>query len=330
VVVRAFSFVWLAGMIAFSGCGRDTDFLYHLENELSLGNRFDHPLKELQGNSKVDILFVVDNSPSMDVHQANLKKNADFFIDKFVKGSRLDWRIALASTDLKNPPFVGMTPKTLLDRSVVSPVSVFQNAVSRLGLAGDSTERSMAAAIQALRDNSDFMRPGATLATILMTDATEQSELTGDEYVQKLRELQPAQGAVIVYGVLANKDFGCDTRGEEDYEYATSPYQRAIELTQGKVYKLCEDFGNSLADLGDDLVTRVNRPFIQLASRPYLKTVQVLYQGQPLAGGPQNEGGLWFYDFDLNRVVFYSLDFAPADNESVTVVYDSQVQKTDI
>jgi hypothetical protein len=44
---------------------------------------------------KADILFVVDDSLSMDAHQANVTKNIDGFIDAFKKNALLDYHIAV-------------------------------------------------------------------------------------------------------------------------------------------------------------------------------------------------------------------------------------------
>lgn len=323
--IGAFILSGVAIVAAVVGCGRDTDFLTHQPKEIILAHRYDHPLRELQGTNKVDILFVVDNSGSMGVHQANLNKNAKVFIDKFVVGNRMDWRIGVLSADPANPPYVGMPPNDLLDRTLRDPVTVFQTAVSKLGTSG-SAEQPLDAAIKGLKDNPGFMRPGATLAIIIITDAKEQSSVDGLQFLAAIKALQASKGQLIVYGVLANLEFGCQTQ-EDPYDFKTSPYNVAFEATKGKYYKLCEDFGPNLADLGNDLVTRIDRPYIQLASRPYINTVKVIHKGKELEGGPLSRGGYWLYDFDLNRIVFNNLDFAPEENEVVTIAYEGYTEQ---
>jgi hypothetical protein len=46
-------------------------------------------------NSKVDILFVIDNSTSMKEEQANLVKNIDEFAKAFSKNTTLDFHIGV-------------------------------------------------------------------------------------------------------------------------------------------------------------------------------------------------------------------------------------------
>jgi hypothetical protein len=126
---------------------------------------------------------------------------------------------------------------------------------------------------------------------------------------------------MIAYGVLAPTEFKCAVAGENPWAYAGSTYEDVIGGTKGKLYNLCDDFGQNLADMGKDLVTRVERPFIQLKGRPDPGSVRVNYRGKILPGGPKEDGGYWIYHFDLNRVVFHNLDFAPGDTEEVALSY---------
>lgn len=48
-------------------------------------------------NPRVDILFVVDNSFSMDKHQSNLAANIDKFVNKFTEKKQLDFHIGVVS-----------------------------------------------------------------------------------------------------------------------------------------------------------------------------------------------------------------------------------------
>ncbi|MES2769256.1 MAG: hypothetical protein V4596_08925 [Bdellovibrionota bacterium] len=53
------------------------------------------PRVESTGDPKVNILFVVDNSQSMDAHQTKLKQNIDRFADKFFHNPRIDFKIGI-------------------------------------------------------------------------------------------------------------------------------------------------------------------------------------------------------------------------------------------
>lgn len=77
-----------------------------------------------------------------------------------------------------------------------------------------------------------------------------------------------------------------------------------------------------MADLGKDLVSRVSSPRIFLDYRPRPSTIRVLYRGREVQPGLPGSGGHWFYDQDLNAIVFHDLAFAPGDDESVEIRYD--------
>jgi hypothetical protein len=310
-------------------CGRSTNFIYHQTEEIKYGHEYDHNLKELQGSNKVDILFVIDNSGSMPPHNANLAKNAGKFMDEFVKSSRLDWRVGMVSSDENQPAFLPLSGPDILDKTAKDPVNTFKAAVAKLSSAGGGGETPFATSIKQLTANPGFLRPNTTLGIIMITDAAEQSRMgvggyPGDQFVKDVLALPAMKDSkLVVYGVLGTGEFGCQMTEENTEKYTGTPYEKAITLTDGHVYVLCKDFGQDLADLSKDLVTRIERPYIQLLDRPFLKSVQVIYKDVALAGGEKDKGGYWMYDYDLNRIVFHSLDFAPGENEFVTIKYDA-------
>ena len=76
-----------------------------------------------QAAAKLDVLWVVDDSGSMESRQANLARNFHAFIDVFAK-SATDFRIAITTTDildnqgrLRGTPAI-LTPATVLPRGV--------------------------------------------------------------------------------------------------------------------------------------------------------------------------------------------------------------------
>lgn len=316
--IYALGFALIAGLAA---CSRPVDFLYRLREQTTQEISHVHKLKELQGENKVDILWIIDNSGSMMSHHQALIQNADVFINQFVTTGGLEWKMGIVSTAVAEEPYVGFTPSTLLTYQTPDNVRVFKEAVADLGTSGDAFEKTFAPLEQHLTDYPDFTRKNAVLAVIMVTDAPEQSRIPASRIVNFLTGLKGDLRRVVTYGVFASNDFNCrDT--DEPWDYAGSPYEELITATQGVTFKLCADFGQSLADMGKDLVSRVKRPFIQLYERPLEASLRVVYKGKDLPGGPLESRGMWLYDFNHNRIVFHSLDFAPSDNEEVTVVYE--------
>ncbi len=309
-------------LLVFASCGRDTQYLNHITGVEPTYFETPHKLKELQGETKVDILWVIDNSGSMGSYQQDLIRNAGIFINTFVAKGGLEWKMGIVSTSLNENPYIGFTPTTLLTYMSADPIRDFQRAVSRLGINGDVTEQTLAPIRKHLTTYPDFIRKQATLAVIMLTDAEEQSRIPAKDILTFLEKTKGDIKKVVNYGVFAAQDFGCQMT-DGFWNYVGSPYEALIKATGGKHYKLCNnDFGKDLADLGSHLVERIKRPFIQLPDRPQIDTLRVTYVGKDLPGGPEESGGFWVYDFDMNRVVFHNLDFAPGDDEQVSVAYE--------
>jgi hypothetical protein len=308
-------------LLLLAGCGRKTDFLYYIKDVPLQTFSGTHKLKELQGETKVDILWTIDNSGSMGSYQQALISESKTFINDFVNKGGLEWKMGIISSTLTDQPFVGFTPSTLLTYQTTNGIALFQDAVGRLGTFGDATERFFSPVDTALQKFPDFVRKNATLAIIFLTDAPDQGAMKAPDFLKMLTALKGDLGRVVVYGVFAALDLGC-TAVDEQWNYAGSGYETVIKATKGQRYKLCNTpFGKNLADLGTNLVERIKRPFIQLKDRPVVSSLTVNHLGVDLQGGAKEQGGIWVYDFDMNRVVFHNLDFAPGDNEEVTIRY---------
>jgi hypothetical protein len=178
-----------------------------LINTLPPGVRVD--AYDQQSASKVDVLWVVDDSGSMAPRQENLAKNFQVFIDDFAK-SEIDYRIAITTTDIfkVQGQFKG-TPK-VLNPNTPGVANAFAANV-RVGTSGSPYEAGLQAAQMALdRQNAtnlpklqaieackqdcqkasvpltcmdacpaktpiDFLRPDAYLYLIFVSDEEDES-----------------------------------------------------------------------------------------------------------------------------------------------------------
>lgn len=151
----------------------------------------------------VDILWVVDNSGSMESSQANLAANFNSFIQDFV-ALKYDFRMAVTTSDVwyeqyNNNPFYSSRWRTgnradifnpsyapqgaptnsgvfVMDKNTTSINSVFTTNV-KVGTQGHGDERSLASMRRALLNtaNNDFRRNGAFLAIIIVSDEDDFS-----------------------------------------------------------------------------------------------------------------------------------------------------------
>ena len=164
---------------------------------------------------KIDVVFVVDDSNSMDQEQDNLAANFPEFISildqlRTPEGAPIDYRIALTTTgrDLHlvpaggdqhgaNGAFLdkascGMT-RPWIQRGDPNAASVFACA-AKVGTAGPTVEMPMLMSSWALRErvadgkNASFLRPDALLGLVMITDENDCSQaqpnvLATDVYV---------------------------------------------------------------------------------------------------------------------------------------------------
>jgi hypothetical protein len=191
-------------------------------------------------NSKVDILWVIDNSGSMDSSQSNLTSNFSSFISAFA-AKDLDYKMAFTTTDayrglpgqLNRPACLEFRDRVLDNNcnnvsgysasgyKILTPASpgaslinsVFsQNAT--VGIWGSGNERGMQSMHAALTANVNvaynFLRDDAFLAVIMVSDEVDSSTAapsytgsTVESYVNFLDDITDSTGPLRQYSVNA-------------------------------------------------------------------------------------------------------------------------------
>jgi len=174
----------------------------------SIGSGTPEPPKQPEECTKMDIVFVVDNSGSMKEEQANLAANFPKFIAKIDTfktklGSKLDWRLAVTTTgrdvtynvDLlgtkvpmtekgengvfRMPPECG-TSKRWVEKADADATSKF-TCLAKAGTSGAGIEMPLYTSRLALTDrmsdgtNAGFLRDDALLAFVILTDEDDCS-----------------------------------------------------------------------------------------------------------------------------------------------------------
>lgn len=153
------------------------------------------------GCTKIDVLFVIDNSGSMGDEQTNLIANFPMFI-QVLNQSGLDYRVAVTTTSVKysytmapfpipmdtgngddgamlQPASCNMT-KRWIDKLDPTPEQTFA-CVANVGTGGNSDEMPLAAMRTAFEDrmmdntNAGFHRSDALLGVVFLTDEEDCS-----------------------------------------------------------------------------------------------------------------------------------------------------------
>lgn len=186
---------------------------------------------QLDFNPKVDILFITDNSESMESAQKNLVRNIDRFTAGIVRNRMIDYHIGTVSVwdsndrfiKAKKEPyeigdlrFIQNSQKQKFNRRFVTK-SERQLLSSSLSIGiipydqgGPEHEEMFAPLAAALEKtgrgatNEDFFREDAQLVVVFLTDADDSSKsLLPEEMAQKLIDFKKGKAEkVAVYGVL--------------------------------------------------------------------------------------------------------------------------------
>ncbi|MBY0470501.1 VWA domain-containing protein [bacterium] len=325
----------------FSGCGDQKQYLYPLPRP---GEPvvLDETIQSFvnSGFAQLDIVWVIDNSPSMQTYQNQVIDNTALFLKEFTKKHKqLDWRMGLISTDLRNEPFIGFEKNDRLDSTTSNNENRFKEAVAKLGTNGDANERMFRPLENVIHNFPHFFRPGAALAIILMTDTDD--DIQGDpstlpqlDPLTVARNLMAFKGSakqIFVYGVIGAPDVGgCSAESGSPFSFYTSRYSQFFNRFQNKVYPACSPkFGQNLAEMSQDIVSRVGTfvPRIVLPSVPDPATIRLEYDGKILPGGDRDSGGFWTFEQDENMIYFPNMAFTLEKVEQVRIKYISGMQQ---
>lgn len=148
-------------------------------------------------NSQIDMLWVVDNSGSMDPLQQNMTTNFNSFMDQFVSKG-YDFHLAVTSTDtylalsqFNNTPSYarfsdGVTTHTGVFDILPTTPNVVNTFVTNatLGSNGSGDERAFSSFKAALNSNlnTGFLRPSSFFAVVILSDEDDFSDPSRPEY----------------------------------------------------------------------------------------------------------------------------------------------------
>jgi hypothetical protein len=311
------------------GCQKNQDALLYVK-PIQVPKTYNkvHNIREtatVNYGSDLDILWVIDNSGSMDPHQQAVINNASLFMQNFSAATALNWKMGLISTTDYDQPYIGFTSTTELNSLTTNPIGLFQSAVARLGTGGDYEEKTFQPILNAVTQYS-FLRSDAYLAIIVVTDEEEQSLISPQAFINQIVAIKGGDPKkVITYGVFASTE-NCGFNG--NFDYLGSRFESFMNLSQGTKFSLCApDFGNMLSSIGANLISKVTTysPTILLQARPQPNSIVVNYQGHVLPGGLKSAGGMWIYNPQDNAIVFHDTSFIVKGINDVTVTFDVDV-----
>jgi hypothetical protein len=259
---------------------------------------------EQESLKDVDILFVVDNSGSMQRVQTSLADNFDTFINIFAS-SGVDYHIAFITTD--NPTLVGEIVTPLL----VDPIGEANSQIDSIGTRGSSTEKGIQMSYEALRGvgeaapGSDFFRDTSKLVIIYISDEDDQGTITPTVASSYFIALKSSTAYITAHAVIGDIPYGCNTASSGDY------YNDVAALMSGSTLSICAtDWGTPMEQLAVESI--INNSFPLSDNKPVEQTIEVTVDGIISYD--------WSYDSVYNAIIFDSMSI-PSNSQIIEVNY---------
>lgn len=288
-----------------------------------------------QDGSKVDVLFVVDNTASMVEEQPRLHRALPAFVSAAM-AKQVDLHLGVTTTGIEPAtgacpggamggeagrlfPADSSLPRILTSATPDLPQALVRNAeVGQCAFIEKGLEAMRRALSSPLVDRTDdsrtslpddgnlgFLRAEAALSVVVVGDEDDHSADTVDTYLRFLQQLkgigQPGRAMV---HAIAPVGKGCDSAGGTGTRYA-----EAAQRTGGEAMSICApDYAPLLQAVAERSFSPQDR--FPLSARPEPSTLVVTIDGVPTQG--------YRYDAAANQIVF---DLRPAAGARVTARY---------
>lgn len=303
---------------------------------------------------KVDILWVVDNSGSMENSQTRLANSFQSFINKFIQTDS-DFRMAVTTSDAFLAPYhssyadyslirdgAGSTHSGVfvIDKNTPNMADAFLKNIKQ-GINGSGDERAFSSFKETLLDarNSGFRRPDAFLAIIIVSDEDDFSHSDSanglssyyftenyndakmhsvQSYVDFLTSFTASAGAGKNFSVntISVLDSVCLNQIKDSAQKIGQRYIDLADATAGQKISLCSDFSQSLQVLSESIVELSS--VFQLTREPLEETISVVVNGVVV---PQDANNGWTYDAANMSIAFHG-SAIPAAGADVRINFD--------
>jgi len=230
---------------------------------------------------EVDVLFVIDNSGSMEEEQDETAVQFEAFVEHFAE-AQVDYHLGVTTTDTDSDADAGrlVGDPPWITAGTPEGAAAFRDAVA-VGTDGSQFERCLLAAIAALSPgaraemNAGFWRPTAALVVVFVSDEDDVSAGAADEYLDALNELQadgggspPTLHALVAYDEDEGEATDCDEVNDAEAGYR---YVELVEATGGVAASICTgNFSEAIGAMGAHAVeppTRSGSPVVRAGSR---------------------------------------------------------------
>lgn len=267
---------------------------------------------------KGDILFVIDDSCSMEDSQARLAALGGGYIAELALRN-IDYHIAATTTDGSADKAGRLRAPVVVSEASAAPEDDFAD-LARAGTYGSGTEAGIYTAVTALSappapaDLTRFLRDDAWLTVIVLSDEADQSGahgLTVAEAADALRGLKPGTEQVRFNAVVGDANEGCQVGSRQ--VFPGLGYLELMDALGGSFSSICgDDWRNATLRLGGPGYGF--RRHFTLAGVPTPGSVEVWVDDAPQANAA------WRYDAAAGQIIF-STGALPPPGAEIRVRY---------
>jgi hypothetical protein len=280
------------------------------------------------GTPKVDILFSIDGSCSMQSKQASLATNLPSFFAQLP--TNVDFHLAVVVG--QGPPSIPASSRGLFlsgpghPNPVLTPTTPdaalqFAARVTGIGAQGGN-EECFAPVLDALSPplvtgvNAGFLRQDAQLAIVCVTDDSDYSVQPVAYYQSAFLNLKNGRASDLSVSAIAGYQLNCNSTLLEDGRYLLM-----TTLTGGVREEICTtDWAQSLQHLGQTTFGGTGRYYLRSTPNLGARPIDVTVDGVVIPAIDPHGGAIWTYEPTVNAVVFSTL-YLPEPGAVVNITY---------
>jgi len=274
-----------------------------------------HTQNHLQEETALlDVLFVVDNSGSMNIFQQELSSQMSAFMNVF-DSTGSDYHLAVITTD--EARFRQYDGYSWIDSTHSNSVLWMQNVISSIGIRGSGMEKGIEMAKYALEGDAapgkPYYRENATMVIIYVSDEPDHSQGSWISYTNFFDSFKLSIDLMRQFAVIGDHPSGCNfpyISSNRNIQFG-SGYYDMTQRYNGSWYSICAaDWGQQMQNLANTVTTQ--RSFTINENDPIESTISVTVNGQLTYE--------WAYEPSTNSVVFNERSI-PEPNQTITIEY---------
>jgi len=281
-------------------------------------------------NNKVDILWVVDNSSSMQQHQSRLSDQIPEMVTK-LNSLKMDYHMGVVTSsmggDLPDGGKLIGSPKYLTP-STANLAAVLRSRLI-VGQAGSNNEKGLESAETVLSsayasgEGKGFLREDALLVVIVLSDEEDKSRsvATATDYYtnffDSVKRPWSDGSRAWVFNFIGVLSQSSQCRTFNDYSEPGTIFMGLADVSDGVKESICN---SSLSTAVGNIRKRIAQIMtdFKLRDLPKEETIKVIVNGVEV---PRSQENGWDYFEDGNFIRFYGTAVPPAD-ASIKVGFD--------